>query len=319
MTLLILGGTGTLGRQIVRKALENGFQVRCIVRNKRAANFLKEWGAELVYGDLTLPETLPAAFQGITAVIDAATTKVTEENDNSSIINVDWYGKLIIIELSKLINIKRFIFLSILNSEKYPYITLMEMKYRVEKLIKSSGLTFTIFKYAGFFQSLINQYALPLLEQKPILVTSKSPAIAYIDTQDAAYFCIKSLSIKETQNKIFATGSSRAWKSEEIIGLCEKFSGQKAKTLMFSILFFKIFRQITGFFDWSLQISERLAFIEVINDTPNFKSSIQYTYHILDINPREILELDFYFQEYFEIMLKTLEEIKKTKASIIAT
>ena len=319
MTLLILGGTGTLGRQIVRKALENGFQVRCIVRNKRAANFLKEWGAELVYGDLTLPETLPPAFQGVTAIIDAATTKVAEENDNSNIITVDWYGKLIIIELSKLINIKRFIFLSILNSEKYPYITLMEMKYKVEKLIKSSGLTFTIFKYAGFFQSLINQYALPLLEQKPILITSKSPAIAYIDTQDAAYFCIKSLSIKEAQNKIFATGSSRAWKSEEIIDLCEKLSGQKAKTLMFSILFFKIFRQITGFFNWSLQISERLAFIEVINNTPNFKASIQYTYNILDINPREILELDFYFQEYFEIMLKTLEEIKKTKASIIAT
>lgn len=317
MTLLILGGTGTLGRQIVRKALENGFQVRCIVRNKRAANFLKEWGAELVYGDLTLPETLPPAFQGVTAIIDASTAKVADENDSSDIITVDWYSKLIIIELSKLINIKRFIFLSILNSEKYPYITLMKMKYRVEKLIKSSGIPFTIFKYAGFFQSLINQYALPLLEQKPILITSKSPAIPYIDTQDAAYLCIKSLSIKEAKNKIFATGSSQAWKSEEIIELCEKLSGQKAKTLMLSIFIFKIFRQITGFFEWSLQISERLAFIEVINNTPNFKSSIQYTYNILNINPREILELDFYFQEYFEIMLKTLEEIRKTKDSII--
>nr|YP_010317793.1 hypothetical protein Ycf39 [Silvetia siliquosa]UNH90230.1 hypothetical protein Ycf39 [Silvetia siliquosa] len=317
MTLLILGGTGTLGRQIVRKALENGFQVRCIVRNKRTANFLKEWGAELVYGDLTLPETLPPAFQGVTAIIDASTAKVADDNDSSDIITVDWYGKLIIIELSKLINIKRFIFLSILNSEKYPYITLMKMKYRVEKLIKSSGVPFTIFKYAGFFQSLINQYALPLLEQKPILITSKSPAIPYIDTQDAAYLCIKSLSIREAKNKIFATGSSQAWKSEEIIELCEKLSGQKAKTLMLSIFIFKIFRQITGFFEWSLQISERLAFIEVINNTPNFKSSIQYTYNILNINPREILELDFYFQEYFEIMLKTLEEIRKTKDSII--
>ena len=316
MTLLILGGTGTLGRQIVRKALENGFQVRCIVRNKRAANFLKEWGAELIYGDLTLPETLPPAFQGVTAIIDASTTKVTDENNVNSIITVDWYGKLITIELSKLINIKRFIFLSILNSEKYPYITLMEIKYGIEKLIKSSGLPFTIFKYAGFFQSLINQYALPLLEQKPILMTSKSPAIAYIDTQEAAYICVKSLSINQARNKIFATGSSQAWKSEEIIELCERLSGQKAKTLMLSIFFFKIFRQITGFFEWSLQISERLAFIEVINNTPNFKSSIQYTYAILDINPREILELDFYFQEYFEIMLKTLEEIKKTKSSL---
>nr|YP_011006664.1 hypothetical protein V2488_pgp012 [Halosiphon tomentosus]WAM63809.1 hypothetical protein [Halosiphon tomentosus] len=319
MTLLILGGTGTLGRQIVRKALENGFQVRCIVRNKRAANFLKEWGAELVYGDLTLPETLPLSFQGVTAIIDASTTK---SEDNTELINVDWYGKLIVIELAKYTQIKRFIFLSILNSEKYPYITLMQMKYRVEKLIKNSGIPFTIFKYAGFFQALINQYAIPILEQKPILITVESPTIAYIDTQDAAFFCIKSLSIKETQNKTLATGSSQAWKSEEIIELCEKLSGQKAKTQLISIFLLKVLRQITGFFDWSLKISDRLAFIEVINNTQNFTSSIQYTYSILDINPKEVLELDFYFREYFEMMLNTLEnltagQIKKTKTSLI--
>ena len=310
MTLLILGGTGTLGRQIVRKALENGFQVRCIVRNKRAANFLQEWGAELVYGDLTLPETLPPSFQGITAIIDASTTKTT---DNTDIINVDWYGKLIIIELSQYSQIKRFIFLSILNSEKYPYITLMQIKYRVEKLIKSSGIPFTIFKYAGFFQTLISEYAIPILEKKPIFTVLKSPSIAYIDTQDAAFFCIKSLSIKETQNKTFATGSSQAWKSEEIIELCERLSGQKAKTLMIPLVLLKVIRQITGFFEWSLQISERLAFIEVINNTTNFTSSLQYTYSILDINPKEILELDLFFQKYFEIILNTLEKVKKVK------
>ena len=262
MTLLILGGTGTLGRQIVRKALENGFQVRCIVRNKRAANFLKEWGAELVYGDLTIPETLPLSFQGVTAIIDASTTK---PEDNTELIHVDWYGKLIVIELSKYAQLKRFIFLSILNSEKYPYITLMQMKYRIEKFIKSSTIPFTIFKYAGFFQGLIYQYAIPILEQKSILVTLESPTIAYIDTQDAAFFCIKSLSIKETENKVFATGSSQAWKSEEIIELCEKLSGQKAKTQTVPVFLLKVFRQITGFFEWSLKISDRLAFIEVIN------------------------------------------------------
>nr|YP_011005262.1 hypothetical protein V2473_pgp013 [Aureophycus aleuticus]WAM62125.1 hypothetical protein [Aureophycus aleuticus] len=319
MTLLILGGTGTLGRQIVRKALENGFQVRCIVRNKRAANFLKEWGAELVYGDLTIPETLPLSFQGVTAIIDASTTK---PEDNTELIHVDWYGKLIVIELAKYAQLKRFIFLSILNSEKYPYITLMQMKYRIEKFIKSSTIPFTIFKYAGFFQGLIYQYAIPILEQKSILVTLESPTIAYIDTQDAAFFCIKSLSIKETENKIFATGSSQAWKSEEIIELCEKLSGQKAKTQTVPVLLLKVFRQITGFFEWSLKISDRLAFIEVINNTQNFTSSIQDTYDLLDINKKEVLELDFYFREYFEMMLNLLEklnagQIKKNQTSII--
>nr|YP_011005959.1 hypothetical protein V2483_pgp013 [Desmarestia aculeata]WAM62963.1 hypothetical protein [Desmarestia aculeata] len=319
MTLLIFGGTGTLGRQIVRKALENGFQVRCIVRNKRAANFLKEWGAELVYGDLTLPETLPLSFQGVTAIIDASTTK---SEDTSELISVDWYGKLIVIELSKYAQIKRFIFLSILNSEKYPYITLMQMKYRVENLIKSSGVPFTIFKYAGFFQALINQYAIPLLERKPILITVQSPTISYIDTQDAAFFCIKSLSINEAQNKVLATGSSQTWTAEEIISLCEKLSGQKAKTQTISIYLLKVLRQITGFFEWSLKISDRLAFIEVLNNDQNFASSIKYTYDVLDIKPNEILELDLYFREYFEMILNLLEnlnaeQLEKTKTSFI--
>ena len=125
MSLLIIGGTGTLGRQIVLQALTKGYQVRCLVRNFRKANFLKQWGVELVYGDLAKPETIPPCLKGISAIIDASTSRPTELD---SLKNVDWEGKLYLIEAAEAANIQRFIFFSAQNVEHFKNIPLILRK-----------------------------------------------------------------------------------------------------------------------------------------------------------------------------------------------
>jgi uncharacterized protein YbjT (DUF2867 family) len=78
MQVLVVGATGTLGRQIARQALDAGHAVRCMVRSPRKASFLQEWGCELTRGDLLEPDSLDYALEGQEAVIDAATARATD-------------------------------------------------------------------------------------------------------------------------------------------------------------------------------------------------------------------------------------------------
>ena len=319
MSLLIIGGTGTLGRQIVLQALTKGYNVRCLVRNLRKANFLKEWGAELVYGDLTLPETLPSCFRGITAVIDASTSR---PYDLSTMKKVDWDGKLALIEAAKAAKIKRFIFCSTQNLDQFSNIPLMKMKQGIEIKLKEAQIPYTIFRLTGFYQGLIEQYAIPILENLPIWVTNENTCVSYMDTQDIAKFCLKALQLPETQNKTFFLGGPKGWVSSEIINLCEQLAGQSAKVNQIPLFVLKLVTKFLGFFEWGQNISDRLAFVEILNVENDFSKSTFDLYKTFKVKSNEINQLDDYFLEYFIRLLKRLrdinfEDIQKQKNLVI--
>ncbi|WP_433266112.1 NAD(P)H-binding protein [Actinosynnema sp. CS-041913] len=65
MTYLVTGATGKAGRQVVAHLLRDGHRVRALTRDPARADLP---GVEVVRGDLTEPDTLKEAFEGVTGV-----------------------------------------------------------------------------------------------------------------------------------------------------------------------------------------------------------------------------------------------------------
>jgi uncharacterized protein YbjT (DUF2867 family) len=310
MTLLIVGATGTLGRQIARRALDEGYEVRCLVRNARKASFLKEWGAHLVQGNLCNPEALAFALEGVTAVIDAATTRAT---DSQSLREVDWDGKVALIQAAKTAAVERFIFFSIMGADRYPNVPLMDLKRCTEAFLKESGLNYTILRPCGFFQGLIGQYNIPILDNQPVWVTGEETPIAYMDSQDIARFALQALKKEATFNKAFDLSGPKAWTADQIIKLCEQASGKEAKVARIPVGVLKGLQKFVGFFQWGWSAAERLAFTEVITSGQPLNSSMDEVYAAFEIEPDSIATLEPYMQDYFNRILKKLKEIDYDK------
>lgn len=306
MNLLVVGATGTLGRQIARRAIDEGHQVRCLVRNTKKAAFLKEWGAELVPGDICKPETLPAALENIDAVIDAATARAT---DSLSIRKIDWEGKVNLIQAAKVANIGRYIFFSILKSEDFPNVPLMDIKRCTEVFLAESGLNYTILQPCGFMQGLIGQYAVPILDNQVVWVTGENTPIAYMDTIDIAKFAVRAAEVPGTEGKTFPIVGTRAWNAEEVIQLCQRLSGKEAKISRVPMGLLRAVRAITRVFQWTQNISDRLAFTEVIASGQPLNASMEETYATFGLDAKDTTTLEEYLQDYYSRILKKLREI----------
>ncbi|RJP69069.1 MAG: NAD-dependent epimerase/dehydratase family protein, partial [Candidatus Abyssobacteria bacterium SURF_17] len=72
MNVLVTGGTGFVGTNLVKKLLARGDKVRCLVRKTSNVATLKQFGVELAQGDITLYESLVDAARGVEVLYHCA-------------------------------------------------------------------------------------------------------------------------------------------------------------------------------------------------------------------------------------------------------
>lgn len=304
-SILVVGGTGTLGRQVVRKALDEGYDVRCLVRPRQnPADFLRDWGASTVQADLLDLSSLPATLVGVTAVVDCATARPEESTEK-----VDWEGKVALIQAAQAMGIQRYIFCSIYNCDKHPEVPLMNIKACTEDYLARTDLNYTVLRMCGFMQAVIGNYAVPILEDRQVWGTNDVSRIAYLDTTDTARLVLATLRSEEAIRKTLTLAGPKAWSTQEVINLCETLADTNAKVTTVPTWLLKRTRSILRGLQWAGDAADRLAFAEVLSNNETWSAPMDDTYRILGVEPDSITGLEDYLKEYFTRIMKKLKEV----------
>ena len=141
MKFLIIGGTGTVGSEVVRQLLRRGEKVRVLTSSPgKLANL--QPGAEGAVGDLRKPSTLPAAFQGIDGVFMA--TALSQDETAQGLAAVD---------TAKAARVRCFVYMSAHRASDAPHIPHFGSKLPIERAIAESGMQYSILRPNSFFQT----------------------------------------------------------------------------------------------------------------------------------------------------------------------
>jgi len=139
MNVLVLGGTGTVGSQVVRELLGRGADVSVLTRDVKKALAA---GVRPVAGDLLDPSTIRSAFAGYGAVFLLNAVSATECHEGLMAVNGCRLG-----------GVKKVVYLSVQDADKAPHLPHFGAKLPVETAIKSSGIPFTILRPNNFYQN----------------------------------------------------------------------------------------------------------------------------------------------------------------------
>jgi uncharacterized protein YbjT (DUF2867 family) len=151
--ILITGASGYVGRHLVARLISQGKRPRCLVRNiRRATRILPADKVEWVQGDTTQPASLETAVRDIETIVHTAfLTADRKETPGNRYEETNVQGTANLIAAAKAAGVKRIIEISGLGTKPDKPGSYMQGRYLAEKMLKESGLGWTIMQPSVLF------------------------------------------------------------------------------------------------------------------------------------------------------------------------
>jgi uncharacterized protein YbjT (DUF2867 family) len=158
--ILVTGGTGFIGKNLIRALVESGKRVRVLLKPSRITpNFPKGISVDVAVSSLTDEKNLRAAMKDVDVIFHLAGVERSGHKGNLNLVDVQ--GTRSLLTAARSMHVNRFIYVSHLGADRNSAYPVLKAKGIAEQEIVNSGIPYTILRTGALFGD-GDQFTVPL-------------------------------------------------------------------------------------------------------------------------------------------------------------
>ena len=218
--ILITGGTGFVGSHLIKRLIDEGHKVRCVIREgSKKIDRIKGLGAEIVHGDVTDADSLIDACKGIDTIIHLVGIIQEEKGMTFQSIHVD--GTRNLVNAAKKNNVRLFYYQSANGADKDGKTAYYKTKAEAEEIVKASGMDYIIFRPSLIYGD-GDQFVLRLkkiIHDAPVIpiIGSGESLLQPIFIDDLVACLIKAITTPQLKNRIFCIAGPEQIRFKDVV------------------------------------------------------------------------------------------------------
>ncbi len=204
--ILVVGGTGRLGRAVVPLLVQAGQRVRVMARGA-SQPFATEVsdGVELFRGDLGSEPDCREAVAGCTAVVFAASGFGVKDSTPRA---VDREGAIRLVRAAAAAGVQHVVMMSMHGAAPDGPIEYLRCKAAAEDALRSSGMDWTVIRMGALLEQRLENLTAPLASKGKVPVFgSGSAPVTFTSVQDAASVVLRAIRDQVLRNRVIEWGS----------------------------------------------------------------------------------------------------------------
>lgn len=223
--ILVAGGSGNLGTELVPHLINHGIPVRVLTRDPDRARQRLGETPEFARGDAQNPNTLDAALKGVDAVVSAMTGFGPGAPGPKA---VDYEGNLNLIRAAEVAGVRRFVLVSMHGAAADHPMELMRMKYRAEAALRASRLDWVVVRANAFMELWAGIAGGPIVTKGKATVFGRGDnPINFNSAKDVARFIELALFEPDLSRTILAVGGPENLTFNQLVDQIQQVAGRK--------------------------------------------------------------------------------------------